>query len=98
MQTIIKTTVILLGVVGILGSASADVVSIAPNHRALHLAIALQGDQALVTIRSASQAAISSAIQMQMDNALPRDQAASDMATVHPDSSGKELVAVVADF
>ncbi len=70
MNTSIKVIAATLGMVAILGTAQAEGLSADPGDRALHMAIAMQGDQALVEFRSALVDSISQTIYQQMDELI----------------------------
>lgn len=72
MRTFITNTLVGLTVLIAAGSAHAAEDTSTATNRALHLSIALQGDQALVDIRSSVVAALPQLMREQMETALPR--------------------------
>ncbi len=98
MRTSIKVIAATLGLVGIMGNALADDQSSQPRNRGLHLAIALQGDQALLDIRSASADSIELSIRSQMATSLPMVLSMVDSAAAQPVDTDTDLVVAATKY
>ena len=71
MRTSVTAFVLGLAALSSMGAAQAEAPSAPTPNRSLHLAIALQGDQALLDIQAAMVESLPAQVRQQMNTALP---------------------------
>ena len=94
MNTKSKIAALSLMSFALIGNAYAEDASYTPQNSNLHLAIAMQGDQALLDIRQASESSISVRIHEQMLRALPLQGALKSINGAIVGEAVTQLVAV----
>ncbi len=98
MRISIQAIAAALSMMALQGNAIADDQRVNTPNRALHLSIALQGDQALLDIRTSALGSISNAIEHQMATFLPRVSAADHANQEQRARGGIDLAAIPMDY
>ena len=98
MRTSIKVIAATLSLATMLSNAHAGEQSTYAADRALHRSIAMQGDQALLTIQSSAVDLISQSIRNQMAVSLPLYAVQDDTHQIRPEVVGTEVAQAASGY